>query len=218
MKISKVLIVCSSFLLLCGVMFAAKTYNIQASVKNAVQHIWLVEILDQSAANRSAKIDGEKYNVRIGGNTSNDAINFLLTWNWNVITSSKQSSVLWWNGNRVSWLSSNKLAASTILAWKNNTVNSDYSVVNGGEQNTIASNSESSIIMWWTENSVNNDSKSSAIVWWSNNDVYWRYSTIAWSNSEVRWDGSVALWSDITIKWDGSFLWSDGTKSRELSW
>ena len=217
MKISKVLIVCSSSLLLCGVMFAAKTYNIQASVKNAVQHIWLVEILDQSAANRSAKIDGEKYNVRIGGNTSNDAINFLLTWNWNVITSSKQSSVLWWNGNRVSWLSS-KLAASTILAWKNNTVNSDYSVVNGGEQNTIASNSESSIIMWWTENSVNNDSKSSAIVWWSNNDVYWRYSTIAWSNSEVRWDGSVALWSDITIKWDGSFLWSDGTKARELSW
>ena len=208
MKISRVLIVILSLFFVGGILFAAKPYDIQANIKNAVQHIQLLKLLDELNSDGSVKIKDEYTNLKIEDAAS---FNFLLAWN-NTIESSSWSSILWWKENAILWL-----LGGTILWWKNNTGQSSYSIVNGGEKNQIDSNSTSSVIMWWVRNVVRSDSDSSVIAGWSNNKVKWRHSTVAWQNSEIIWTGSIALWSDITVKWDNSFFWSDGSTIRELS-
>jgi cell division protein FtsL len=71
MKLRKVFIVILSVVSMCGVIFSAKPYDIQAQIKNAIQHIQFVQLLN---GNYSANIRGEQSNLKI-----TDTINFLLT-------------------------------------------------------------------------------------------------------------------------------------------
>ena len=210
MKVSRALVVVLSLAFLCGLTFAAKmSYNIQADLQNAIQHIWAVRLLNGSDV---IVIESQNTNVKMGG-----ASNFLVT--WNAIELSEKSSVLWWKWNKVQWssYSADKLTASTIVAWRSNTIQSDYSIVNGWERNNIALGSDNSVIMWGVENNIYSDSRSSVIVGGSNNKVEWEYSTVAWTNSKIEWNYSVALWSDVTVEWNNSFFWSDGSTARKLT-
>jgi hypothetical protein len=46
MKLRKVLVVVLSVVSMCGVIFSAKPYDIQAQIKNAIQHIQFVQLLN----------------------------------------------------------------------------------------------------------------------------------------------------------------------------
>ena len=209
MRFGKGLLIILGLVFLINVIFAEKiSYDIKADLKNAVQHITSVKLQD---GDDFAVITSENSNLKIG-NVSNVIISKENLSSKNEVEESNKSSVLWWERNRVSSSSS-----STVVAWSGNVIKSDYSIINGGENNKIEVWGNNSVIVWWLDNKINQNSESSVILGWFSNDVTGKYSIVAGNNNAIDGDYSVALWSNAIVRWDNSFLWSDGRWETNLN-
>ena len=120
---------------------------------------------------------------------------------WNGIESGNDnSSVLWWESNKLRWISND--VPAVIAWWKGN----------------IIENNKGDVILWWSENKIN-WSKNSIILWWEGNEIQEGENVIIWwkkvkvnsvsnifafsdSESDFRPEFSNAFYLDLT-NWVG---------------
>lgn len=136
--------------------------------------------------------------------------NFILTQTGNKENSisGKNSSILWWEGNKIEWKGKN-----VILWWKNNSINGEYNVILWWENNKIE-NWKYSVIPWWKNNTITWDY---SVALGSNNKVEGTRSVVAWDRGYVKGDYSVALWKNSKVEANNSFLWTDGSTTKTLT-
>lgn len=187
---------------------ANKAPDISIDLTNAQQHISSVNFID-SWNNAQQKSSFSSIDEKVNINTTNF-----------VISSENNSNQIWNNAKltNILWGISNTIAdaiASTIVAWESNKINSDYSIIWWWKSNTIWNNSDYSVIAGGEWNSI--IGQNSTIAGWKWNSISGNYSAIWWSNNTVNWNYSVALWSGASVNANNSFLWTDGNEKATIS-
>ena len=182
--------------------------DIQDNIKNAVQHIWTVKILDKK--NITGAILSQQWSGQVGINTNN----FLIIKSGDDTTkikgTSAASSILWWVKNTI-----NGSNNATILAWSWNQLSSSNDSIIVWWVGNTSSSSKTTAIIWWSNNTINSSSESSIIVGWESNTLRWKFSAILWKNNNITWNYSVSLWQNSNLKGSNSFLWTDGSYSNK---
>ena len=184
-------------------------------LKNAVQHFKTVRLIttsDNSGVELN-RIDGPL--VEISG-----ANNFIIT-TWgteesqiNQILNVRNSSILWWKGNKINngWSSRHY---NVILWWEWNlmdwSVYNFYNVILWWKGNQIHE-SRQSVILWWEWNIINNNSSYDTVIW-NKNTLGGSYSVAVWYKNTLSSSYSAAVWSNWAVGGTRSFLWTNDTLS-----